>query len=273
MDPLPDHVLNTNNGDGIVARTPHEVEAAEHMGYIKCHTPTCAFMISPETAQRVAQSTGYYTCQRCRKTYHLMNEWPPHGIQGVEAEENARRGFGPGITFNPGGGTISGQTLAEVGDIGEKIIEGMGEIPGYGHITWWHSGGAASNSPLDGATDDWGIEVKTINVVAKNHRFIAGGTRKWKPEGIPYNEIEAKEQAAQELGKRGILGVLVVLNYYTSTADVYVKPMELGKYGHFFTHTAEKLVAQGVPFRNALLDPESPEPVANSAFEVPGGSF
>lgn len=278
MDPAPTtleptHILNAKTGDGIIARTPEEAEAAEHMGYVKCHTPTCPFMLSPETVQRVASTTGYYTCSRCRKTYHLMNEWPPQGLGAAEAEENARAGFGKGISFNPGGGTINGQTLAEVGEAGERVVEGLGEIPGYGRITWWHHGGAASNSPLDGATEEWGIEVKSLNVIAKNHRFIAGGTRKWTPDGEPYNEIESKEAAAKELGKKGVLGVLVILNYYNSTADVYVKAMPLGKFGHFYTHTAEQLVAKDVPFKNTLLDPHSPEPVQNTEFQVPGGSF
>lgn len=256
-----DHILKPANGDGIIARTPEEVEAAEHMGYVKCHTPTCPFMLSPETVKRVESSTGYYTCARCRKTYNLMNEWPAYGVSPEEAEMNARTDYEEGNTFTPGGGTRSGQTLADVGQIGENVVEAMGEIPGYGPITWWHHGGAAVNSPIDGATDHWAIEVKSVDVTSLNHRFIAGGTRRWTPNGPSYNEIAQKEKAAEEMGKDGLLGVLVIVNFYTSTADVYVKSFPAGsKFGHFYTHTAEKLVAKGVPFRNPLLDPHDPAP-------------
>jgi hypothetical protein len=275
MDPapstlVPDHILRAP-GDGIIARTPEEVEAAEHLGYVKCHTPTCPFLLSPETVKRIESTTGYYTCARCRQSYHLMNEWPPYGVSPEEAEMNARTDFERGNSFNPGGGTRSGNTLSDVGQIGEDLIEQMKQIPGYGPITWWHGASARDPSPLDGTTQDWGIEVKTIDKTALNHRFIAGGRQ--RNQGGTRNEIESKEHAAQELGKQGILGILVIIDYYTSTADVYVKPMPIGKYGHFYTHTAEALVAKGVPFRNPLLDPHHPDPSPVTTFQVPGGSF
>jgi hypothetical protein len=264
--PLP-HAVHPKYGDGFYASSPEEIEAAEHLGYQKCHNPKCGVMMSPETQQRIASGPGFYTCthRACLKTFHLANEWPEYNPSGrsyselMDEGESQKQNLPYHIT---GGVRRSGYNVAEVGDIGESVVQSMGHIPGYGDITWWHHGGAASNSPLDGATDEWGIEVKTLDITSLNHRFIAGGRRK-NDDGTILDEPLSKMQAALEEGKKGVIALLVVLNFYNSTADVYAKEFatEVGRLGHFYTHSSGvKLLARGLSFANSNLDANHPSP-------------
>lgn len=221
-------------------------------GYEKCHMQLCDFWIKPEIAQVVDQSGGLFTCPRCHQTYNLI----------------ARVGNAP-TQFTPGGKTIAGITLAEQGDIAEDLVRGLGALPGYGPFVWWHEGGARAPSPLDGATAEWGVEVKAVNADAKNLRFIPGRV----------HEKQTKIDQAATMGLRGILGVLVLLNYRSSLADIYVMEMPLepwttqrGRAAQgpvaFRHHNGTHLVAE-VPFDNPLTDPTKdapvvPEPIAPS---------
>jgi hypothetical protein len=154
--------------------------------------------------------------------------------------------------------------MADQAQIGENLIRAQGELPGYGPITWWHPGDATSRSPLDGATKDWGIEVKTIGYDSLHHRFIPG-----RPM-----EKEAKNSQAAEMGLQGILGILVVLDYRRDVADIYAKEMPIGPwqtstgqalYGvaSFRKSSAQHLIAE-VPFDSPFKDPNNPAPAAYS---------
>src|ERR1039457_6705529 len=142
---------------------PQQIQQLEAAGWWKCPGKLntgkpCNFWLNPQTKQRVENSSGYVTCPRCHRTTNLMEHLPWHGPQDP-------------IEFDPGGTTKIGIPLNDQGQIGENLVAGMKEIPGYGPITWWHPGGAGMQSPLDGATSDWGIEVKTIGYDAMHHRF------------------------------------------------------------------------------------------------------
>lgn len=255
---------------GVKAQTPEEADSLTNGGYTKCYNGKCNFHLSPETQQDVlAQGGGYYTCPSCKQSHDLMEDVPWHGASEEEARHNEHQfeqeryepteeNYTPG--FTPGGTTRIGLTLQEQAQIGEDTIEHLGSLPGYGAIVWWHQGGATTPSPLDGATKEWGIEVKTIGYDATHHRFIPGRM----------GEKEAKNGQAEEMGLKGILGVLVLLNYRTSEADIYVKEMPLTPWQNslgkeirgvaaFRSGSAQHLLEK-VKFKNPFSDPLSGTP-------------
>lgn len=243
--------------DGIAARTPEEAQQALLAGYVGCTTqfqPSktypqgyhCTFMLSPETQHTVEkQGGGYYTCPVCRVSHDLLHEMPWWGVDPETAQENDRSNVA-----GQGGATHIGLTLAEQGEIGESLVRNLGELPGYGAFTWFHEGGANAPSPLDAATKDWGVEIKTLGYDAAHHRFIPGRA----------TEKNDKNAHAAAMNKLGVLGVLVLLDYRRSVADIYVREYPLANgVGAFRSHNAEHLVKE-VPFRNPLMDPHSPSP-------------
>jgi hypothetical protein len=194
-----------------------------------------------------------------------MEDLPWHGAPEEQADYNDEQGQSerhnaePG-TFVPGGATRIGLSLQEQAQIGEDTVEHLGSLPGYGSIVWWHPGGATVPSPLDGATKEWGIEVKTIGYDATNHRFIPGRT----------SEKDAKNSQAEEMGLKGVLGILVLLNYRTSEADIYVKEMPLTPWQNstgreirgvaaFRSGTGQHLLEK-VKFNNPFMNPLSGAP-------------
>lgn len=262
-------LIHPKYGDAFLAKTPDEVEAAEAMGHLKCHNPRCNMMLSPEAQHRITSGPGFYTCQqrRCGYSYHIHNEWPdynPSGksLQEMEREHNELLEKGNGNYHVTGGIRRSGYNPMQVGQIAEDLVYAMKVLPGYGPITWWHEGGATGNSPLDGATKEWGIEVKAIDITSFDHRFKPGAIRSRVGEE-DYNEPESKIIAASEQGYKGVLGILAILNFYTSTADVYAKefPVERKAVGTFGVYSPNShLIGKDVPFTNNLLDPHSPSP-------------
>jgi hypothetical protein len=232
------------------------IDAAEKLqaqGWWQCPTQKdtrgkpCGYWVNPTAIERIKQGSGYITCPNCKHSYDLLDELP-------QSDD-----------FVAGGKSRIGIPMADQGQIGENIVSNLKEIPGYGPIVWWHPGGSNSNSPLDGATTDWGIEVKTIAYDALHHRFAPGGES-------GRNTYEDKNQAAEYLGLKGILGILVMLDYRRSVADIYVKPMPIepweftpGRFTRgvaaFRKDTAQKLVAE-VPFKNPYMDPNNPSPLA-----------
>lgn len=255
--------------DGLLAKTPQDAEQAEAAGYMKCPTAKnsmrggqpCQFYISPE-AQSSLQNTGYYTCPSCQHSHDLLHELPWHGVTDEdEINQNMQRDQAQN-NWHSGGGTRIGIPMQAQAQIGEDLVENMGSLPGYGAITWWHQGGATTNSPLDGATQDWGIEVKTLGYDATHHRFVPGRVK----------EKTDKNEQAEQMGKKGILAVLVLLDYRRSVADIYVKeqPFDQGGVKAFRSGQkgSEHLIKE-VPFRNPLLDPHDPSPAVEHDEEMP----
>lgn len=239
--------------DGIPAASPEQGEQLKNAGYLKCYgqyfKAPCNFFLSPEAqAESIDQAGGYYTCPACKQSHDLMEDMPSHKVDDEYAD------------FSAGGGTRVGIPMQEQAQIGEDLIAHMGSLPGYGPIIWWHQGGSVAKSPLDGATRDWGIEVKTIGYDAIHHRFIPGGT----------TTKQMKNDEAQKMGLSGILGLLVLLNYKTSMADVYVREMPLAPWKNaagrthigvasFRSSNAEHLLER-IPFKNPLVDPTNSAP-------------
>ena len=264
--------------DGAIARSPEDAAQLEAAGYLRCYnndynkgarqyteqgTPIrtpCPFYLSPEAQEAIKDKAGgYYTCPVCQHSYDLLHELPWHGVSPDEAEANQREDQ-QAHNWVAGGGTRIGLTMGEQAQIGEDLVASLGEIPGYGPITWWHNGGATAASPLDGATKDWGIEVKTIGYDATHHRFVPGRAQ----------EKMHKDKHAVDMGKKGVLGVLVLLDYRRSVADIYVReyPTEQGV-GAFRSKSGTHLVKE-VPFRNPFLDPHNPAPQVESGL---GGDY
>jgi hypothetical protein len=129
----------------------------------------------------------------------------PHGHE-VDLVEEAHREF-----ENPGGNTRVGLTLKEQGDIGELLIQEIEDLDTWGHIQGWCE---EYNSPLDGITDlGWGIEVKTRSTRAKSLAFSPG-----KADCRLRKRREAKLR-----GLKGILEILVVLDFENSVARIYIQ--------------------------------------------------
>lgn len=282
--------------DGAIQQTDQDAPQFEAAGYVRCYTNDwktvkgdrgqrvsipCPFWISPEGQEIVKnQMGGYYTCPVCQRSYNLLSELPWHGVDPAEAEANQREDQ-QAQNWTAGGGTRIGLTMAEQAQIGEDLVHSLGEIDGD-PITWWHNGGASSNSPLDGATRDWGIEVKTIGYDATHHRFVPGGVRKDRQGNVLRDEKQEKNDQAKTLGKKGVKGVLVLLDYRRSVADIYVKDMPLAPWKNatgrniegvaaFRSSSAYHLVKE-IPFKNPLMDPHSPAPhvePGTSPFEEP----
>lgn len=239
--------------DGLVAKTPEEAQTLQGKGYQACYgtisqrqNAPCDFHIAPEAQEHVADKGGYYTCPRCWKSHDLMSDLPWHGA------DEAMQGWQPGATR-------IGLSREQQAQIGEDLVHSLGELPGYGPIESWHGVEAFGNAPLDGATKEWGIEVKTLGYDATHHRFIPGGGPNRRPD-----EKEHKNKQAVGMGKRGILGLLVLLNYRTSKADIYARefPVDLGAgrgIGTFRSQNAQHLIAE-VPFQNPFMQPEHPAP-------------
>lgn len=245
-----------DNEHGARAYSPEEAEELTKSGYEKCYKPGCNFFLSPETQAEVQNhpDAGYYTCPKCRTTWDRQSELPWHGSpQMLDMDP------GQWEEWKAGGGTRIGLSMAEQAQIGERLVEEHG-LPGYGPIIWWHPGGATAPSPLDGTTKEWGIEVKTLSFDAENHRFIPGSV----------TEKEAKNAAAAELRLKGILGVLVLLNFRTSMASVYVKEMPLEEWHNTqgrshngvatFRSNAGQRLLEEIPFVNPFLDPHHAGP-------------
>jgi len=228
------------SAEGQVAATREEADTLSRAGFQKCYNPVCDFHIHPD---RLATHDEYdaFDCPSCQKRYNLL-------------ETNS---FSSG-SFSPGGGTIVGLSPTDQGQLAEKLVRDMEEIPGYGPITWW---APEYHSPLDGGTAEWGIEVKAVCIDAKNHRFVPG-----RP-----HEKQSKNEQAASMGYKGVLGVLVILDYRRSVADIYVKEMPIGEGKGVFAyraHTVPKLVEE-VPFRNPFLEPDHPAPTVSSSEDMP----
>lgn len=271
--------------DGYVQQPQDDPSQLQIAGYYKCPTRRwrrmqrrpdspfipCPFWLSPETVETIKDTSGgYFTCPICKHSNDLLHELPWHGVDPEEAQHNADQDR---EQWHAGGGTRIGLLMSDQAQIGENLVEQLGEIPGYGAITWWHQGGSTAASPLDGATKDWGIEVKTLGYDATHHRFVPGAPK-----------VKAdKNNMAQQMGKQGVLGVLVLLDYRRSVADIYVKEMPLGGYTDVNDPSGKKTTGVGafrsgsgmhlikeIPFHNPLMDPKDPQPVATGDM---GGNY
>lgn len=253
---------------GQVVQSPQQQQTLEDQGWLKCRTPTCNYMLSPEEVSDMEDRNHFFSCPSCKVTYPLLDPTPFH-MQGGGITGNPNpQGQEPVEGINRNWETIVGLSMRDQGKLAEDVVREMKTIPGYGPITWWSEN---YNDPIDGGAGEWGIEVKAICIDAKNHRFVPGSTKR-------KDDMIAR---ATELGFKGILGTLVILDYRRSVADVYTMEMPLDPWvtkGNrpvqgpvaFRKHNGEHLVAE-IPFNNPFLNPRSPEPqtFAHTGDDIP----
>lgn len=259
---------------GQVADNPQQIQQLEDQDYLKCRNPRCDYWLAPEEWQ-AEEKNSYFSCPRCKMRYRLLDP-TPFGNRPAEAYEDyyGEPGLGAFPENRPEerkalGETYVGLTMKQQGDIGEDLIQEQGEIPGYGPITWWSN---EYNDPIDGGCGEWAIEVKTICIDIRNHRWVPGS---------PYRK-EQMIHRAEELGFKGILGLLVIVDYRTSLADVYLMEMPLdpwitqerGRHHEvrgpvaYRKQNGQHLLEQ-IPFHNPFLDPNNPEPVVQQSDQIP----
>lgn len=127
----------------------------------------------------------------------------------LEAEEQKQ--------FDPGGNTRVGLTLKDQGDIGEDIIQNLKSLGFWGKIIEWCQ---HYNAPLDGITSaGWGIEVKTKSTRATKMSFEPGNKK----------SRARKIAEAERRNLRGILEVLVILDFDISKARIFIKERPRGE--------------------------------------------
>lgn len=222
-------------GTGQISYDQNERNNLTDAGFSECAHPGCGFMHAPGLSLT-------QTCPNCQTT-------PEMADQMGDAQMSMQMG--------PGGATRSGLTLREQGDIGENLIQSLGYLPGYGPLAWWHSMSGGGQSPLDGATKDWGIEVRAYNADNAALQFNVG----------PDEKI-TKNAAAAEQGYKGILGILVSLDFRRSLADIYVREFTLNEpwsnwhgkaltgIGFYRPRDNYRLLSE-VPFDNPYTMPDS----------------
>src|SRR5688572_23084252 len=111
--------------DGVVPKTPEEAQTYQAGGYQQCYgtrsKQPCDFHISPEAQAHVEDKGGYYTCPRCQQSHDMMVDVPWHGVQGDDFNQEG---------FAAGGGTRIGLSLKEQSQIGEDLVQELGEREG-----------------------------------------------------------------------------------------------------------------------------------------------
>lgn len=246
---------------GVVADNPQEIQSLQQEGFIKCRNPMCDYWVSPQEQTSMEENENHtFTCPRCKLTYPLLDPIAFQNQAGrivpTQPQDEYEREEPLGIA-NRNYETTVGLSRKELGDLGEGVVKNLGQIPGYGPLTWWHP---EYHLPIDGGTKDFAVEVKTIVIDVQNHRFVPG---------LPKRK-EDMMTVAREKGYSAILGVLVILDFRRSLADVYAMEMPLDPWvtqgGRpvqgpvaYRKHNGEKLVAE-VPFENPFLNPANPEP-------------
>lgn len=153
-----------------------------------CVNPKCDYQLDPETQEEVNQQ-GRFVCPRC-------------GTENIVQPE-----------FNPGGRTLSGLSLDQMGNIGETLIARIGEIPGVGSV---ESMTAEYQHPIDcivvSGDTRYGCEIKTNHAQAQP-RFKLGDQK----------ERHAKIAYCAENGLQPAL-IGVRLNFFNDKANIFFRP-------------------------------------------------
>ena len=192
-------------------------------GFYKCPIPTCSGLVRQEIDQgKIVACDG-----------------PERHELDYDTE---CRSFMP---TKAGGFTHAGLTMAQQGELAEEIVASLGGLGPYGRLTLFEQ----YHCPLDGYTDtNLGAEIKSCSNRCRNQAFNPGHAA----------TKQRKDRFARERGYRGILGILVVINFETSTADIYI--VEMRKIHCFYPTRAPYAV--GVPFKNPCLSAaKEPEPI------------
>lgn len=249
-----------------VPASEEEKTALEQQGLMKCLNPRCDSFLDPEE-QEAAWRANQYDCPRCLMSYR------PRSIAPFAPDLEDGMWYDDVYPYSPGGRgyeTLVGLTKDQMGKIGENVVGDLKTLGKYGDIEWWTP---AYHGRLDGGTNaGWGIEVKAADSTMEDPRFIPGKK----------GDQERKIEHAIELGYTAILGILPILNFKESVADIYVREMQLGKWtyqdarGHtrtavgmisFRPQSAFKLFTE-VPFESPFLMPGE-EPLPPPSQDIP----
>ncbi len=144
-------------------------------------------------------------------------------------------------------------------DLGKEIIAQLGSLPGYGAIVWWDK---SDKYPLVGTTTQWAIDVRAIDRNDPLHQYDYRAQKHYP------HVTKRKREFVEHFSLKGILGILVVLDYRTDMAAIHVKEMpiaalENAAYGWTAKYEMPKLL-ENVPFRNPYKDHRSLAPHVES---------
>lgn len=153
-----------------------------------CLNPKCDYEFTSEDEKEINSMNGWFTCPKCDSTYNVYTS---------------------GAKDSPGGYTLAGLSMTEMGDIGESIINRMVNIPGVGTVIWWGQGAMGA---LDFVIGDYGVELKTNHSEAQPRFKLGGG----------YEVARKKAEAINAGYIPAMLGIR--LNFYTDKADIFFRP-------------------------------------------------
>jgi hypothetical protein len=162
-----------------------------------CINPKCDYVFTDADKAEISLNDGWFTCPKCRYSYDYYYDIIP----------------------GRGGYTLAGLTMKSMGDIGEKLIEEMHNVPQLGTVTWISED---INDPLDAIIGPFGVEIKTNHSQAQPRFKITGTT--WDStakQKIPMRRVKLQECANKGL-RPAIVGVR--LNFYNDQADIFVRP-------------------------------------------------
>lgn len=176
----------------------HHIDPTAH-----CINPKCGYHFSQNEMQDIDDHGGEFTCPHCGTTSNYLNDAKSH-IPDPDGSGKA--------VLNPGGITRSGLTPEEMGTIGEKLVLGLGEIPGVGPIV---PASDQYNFPIDaiitGQQGKFGVEIKSNHSQAQE-RFKIGKKK----------ERDAKLVYCYQNGLKPAL-VGVRLNFFADKAYVFFR--------------------------------------------------
>lgn len=199
----------------------------EHNAGGDCMNPRCDYVFTPQDWKDIEMASGWFTCPKCGYTYNYLD--PDYS------------GWS-----QPGGRTRSGLTLAQMGSLGENVVESMAEVPSLGKVIQIIPD---YKFPIDAIIGAHGVEIKTIHSEAQP-RFKIGGP---SVGGVSARASKIRYCEAHNLIP-AMVGVR--LNFYTSKADVFAR---IGMADTWIGSVNMPLVAT-VPFANPFPDPSEVPP-------------
>jgi hypothetical protein len=249
------------HSDGQLASNEQERIALEHQGFVKCRNIYCNFMIGPHVldeldSEAMGSPDASYRCPHCGLTQQPLKLKRPE--------------------IDPGGMSSSGLTNTDMGQIGEDLVEQLGYLGPFGHIQWWHKGGSSQPSALDGATERWGVECKTVNkAAARTRAMIRPSDKPSKAEAVNNFPSMAAQASSDPVLQKfvatnpdilGLLAVVIVLDFETNTADIFgwpfpkdpaTKLLDPNSLKHInYTWKGIVTLGRGIPFQTTLPNPQ-----------------
>jgi len=176
----------------------HHIDPSAH-----CINPKCGYHFNDQDIAQLEASGGEFTCPRCGTTSNYLNDAKSH-IPDPDGSGKA--------VLNPGGNTRSGLTMSQMGQIGEQLVLGLGDLPGIGAP---EPASDSYNFPIDivivGNRGKFGVEVKSCHSQAQE-RFKVGDKAE-KEEKLAYCAANGLKPAI----------ILVRLNFFTDKAYVFFR--------------------------------------------------